>query len=406
MKEYMFNGLNMNKPKNKRNRKKNIEDKSINWHKVVKLVILVLLVLLVIGFVIIYEKHEPTRNFFDEYIFRKHISENTLPTIDLNYSDSYSFHVYNDKVLLLSKNVLTFYNKHGNKEFDLDIEVTNPIFKSNDNYLCVAEKDGQRIYLIEGHNIIWQKDLEGNISDISLNKNGYVSVSLSGTSYKTIVLLINPQGSELFKNYLSSSYVIDTSVCDNNKYLAIAEANLTGALIQSNIKIISIEAATQNSSDSIVYNYIAPSNNLIINVEYISKDVLVCKFDDHISFIKDNQVTEISKFNDSNVIFADINDRVIQVVKESNGIINTTFKLEIITPNGSNIKTYNIGEEPKSIQVYDNIVAINLGSEVLFVNNNGWLIKQYESSQEVKEIILCDNLAGIIYSNKIEIISL
>jgi len=401
MKEYMFNGLNMNKPKNKRNHKNNIKNESINWHKVVKLLIIFLLILLVIGFVLVYEKHEPSRNFFDQYIFRKHVSENSLPTIDLNYSDSYSFHMYKDKVLVLSKNVLTFY-----KEFNLDIEITNPIFESNNNYLCIAEKNGQRIYLIEGHNIIWQKDLEGNISNVSLNKNGYISVALSGTSYKTIVSLINPQGNELFKNYLSTSYAIDTSICDNNKYLAIAEANLSGAVIQSNVKIISIEEATHNSDNSISYNYVAPSNNLILNIKYVNKDTLVCQFDNHISFINNNEVTELSNFNKSNVLFADINNRVVQIVKENDSFINTNFKLQIINPTTKNIMTYNIKDEPKSIQVYEDITAINLGSEVLFINNNGWLVKQYKSSQEVKNIILCNSLAGIIYSDRLEIINL
>ncbi len=406
MKEYMFNGFNMDKPNNKRNTRKNTENRTLNWRKVFKLFICILIILLIVSFVVLYEKNEPIRDFFDKYIFRKHASENNLPTISLDTSTSYNFYAYNNKILSLEKNTLTFYNKAGNKEYDLNIEITHPIFESNDNYLCIAEKNGQKLYLISGNNIIWQKNLEGNISDISLNKNGYVSVSLSGTSYKTIVLLINPDGTELFKNYLKSSYVIDTSICDNNKYLAVAEANLSGTLIQSKIEIISIENATHNSDEAIVYNYVAPNNNLIIDIKYINKDTLVCRFDNSISYINNNSANEISNFNNTNVIFADINSKIIEVTKEKNGLANSTFKLQIITPNSENINTYNIDEEPKSIKVYDNVIAVNLGSEVLFINNNGWLIKQYKSSQEIKDITLCNNIAGIIYSNKIEIISL
>jgi len=406
MKEYMFNGFNMNKPKNKRNQYKNIENRSLNWRKVFKLFICIFIILLIVGFAILYENNEPTRDFFDKYIFRKHVSENNLPTINLNTSTSYNFYAYNDKILSLEKNTLTFYNKSGNKEQDLNIEITNPIFESNDNYLCIAEKGGQNLYLISGNHIVWQKSLEGNISNISLNKNGYVSVSLAGTSYKTIVLLINPDGAELFKNYLKSSYVIDTSICDNNKYLAIAEANFSGTLLQSKIEIISIENAVHNSNEAIVYNYVASNNNLIIDIKYINKDTLVCKFDNGVSYIINNSVNEVSNFNNTNVIFADINSKIIEIIKEGNGLSNSKFILQIITPNRDNISTYDIDEEPKSIKVYDNIIAINLGSEVLFINNNGWLIRQYKSSHEIKDVILCNNIAGIIYTNRIEIISL
>lgn len=406
MKEYMFNGFNMNKPKNKRKSQKTTKNKSLNWRKIFKLSIFVFIVLLIIVFSILYEKNEPTRNFFDKYIFRKQVLENKLPTIDLDVSASYHFYGYNDKLLVLSKNTLTFYNKFGNKEQDLNIEVTNPIFESNNDYLCIAEKNGQTLYLLSGNNIMWQKNLEGNISNISLNKNGYVSVSLTGTSYKTIVLLINPQGSELFKNYLKSSYVIDTSICDNNKYLAIAEAKLSGTLIQSEIKIISIDDAVHNSEESTVYSYIAPNNNLILDIKYINKNILACRFDNSISFIDKNDINEISSFNNANVLFADINNKIVEVIKEGNGLAHSTFKLQITTPNKESINTYTIKQEPKSIKVCDDVIAVNLGSEVLFVNNNGWLIKQYQSSHEIKDIILCNNLAGIIYTNRIEFISL
>jgi len=405
MKEYMFNGFNMNKPKNTRKYHKTTKNKSLNWHKVFKLSIFVFIVLLIISFSILYGKHEPTRNFFDKYIFRKQVLENNLPTLDLDVSTPYHFYAYNDKILVLSKNTLTFYNKFGNKEQDLNIEITNPIFESNNDYLCIAEKDGQTLYLLSGNNIMWQKNLEGNISNISLNKNGYVSVSLTGTSYKTIVLLINPQGSELFKNYLKSSYVIDTSICDNNKYLAIAETKLSGTLIQSEIKIISIDNAVHNSEESTVYSYTAPNNNLILDIKYINKNILACRFDNSISFIDKNDISEISNFNNTNVLFADINNKIVEVIKE-NGLTHSTFKLQIMTPNKESVNTYTLEQEPKSIKVYEDVIAVNLGSEVLFVNNNGWLIKQYQSSHEIKDIILCNNLAGIIYTNRIEFISL
>ena len=42
-------------------------------------------------------------------------------------------------------------------------------------------------------------------------------------------------------------------------------------------------------------------------------------------------------------------------------------------------------------------IALNLGTEIEFIDTNGWLIKRYNSSSEVKDIILCDGLAGIIY---------
>lgn len=38
-------------------------------------------------------------------------------------------------------------------------------------------------------------------------------------------------------------------------------------------------------------------------------------------------------------------------------------------------KVFSLDKEPKSLEVFGNIIAVNFGTEVLFINNYGWLIK-------------------------------
>lgn len=75
--------------------------------------------------------------------------------------------------------MIKMYNKFGNEEYSLDVQISNPLFETNGDYLCVAEKGGQKLYLIHNKNIVWQKDIEGNISNINVNKNGFVSIVIS-----------------------------------------------------------------------------------------------------------------------------------------------------------------------------------------------------------------------------------
>ena len=67
---------------------------------------------------------------------------------------------------------------------------------------------------------------------------------------------------------------------------------------------------------------------------------------------------------------------------------------------------YTIEEVAKAVSSYNNVIAINLGDEVYFVDTNAWLIKRYTSSQVIEKIILGDGVAGIIYRDKIEIVNL
>ena len=141
--------------------------------------------------------------------------------------------------------------------------------------------------------------------------------------------------------------------------------------------------------------------DLIVNIKYQNKDELICIYDNHIEAVKDGVRTNISDFSQEETLFVDLNNKIVKIIKR-----NSQIYLQVI----NNSQTENVREceilEPKEICVSDNAIAINLGSEVLFYNNSGWLIKRYYASQEINKIVLSDNLAGIVYSDKIELVSL
>lgn len=366
--------------------------------------------MLFVSFIVFYENDNNVRNFFDAYIFRKVIDEEKVPSIEVDTSKNINIFAYDKYLAILNQNLLKLYNKLGNEEHSLDIEISNPLYEANENYLCIAEKGGQKIYLISNKNIVWQKDIDGNISSINVNKNGYVSVIISGTSYKTVVQTFDSKGNELFKDYLSTTNVIDTDISNDNKYLAIAEANFSGVVIQSNIKIISIDDAKNNSDEPIKYTHMAKANDLIINIKYNSRGNLICMYDEHIDILKEGENTELINLTNEEVIFADINvtSKVTKIVKTQKDLLHTSIEMQIINSNNTNdINKYEIENTPKRIYTQGNMIAVNLGTSVMFINDNGWLVKKYESNgEEIQNIVMCDEIAGIISKNRINIISL
>lgn len=377
-------------------------EKKLNKKKIVILILIILLIVLINVSAILYKKNITVRTFLDEYFFRKNITENTLPKITTENSYAYAF---NDTIVCLEKNELTFYTKSANKLSSVDLEISDPIFEACGKFLCVAEKNGSKFYLLSNRNILWQKDIEGSISNISINKNGYVAVAIADTTYKNICKVYDIDSKELFTSYLSKSYVIASSISEDNKFLALAEANFSGITLQSSIKIISIEQALSNSTNTIQYSVSAPIDDFIINIEYCGNN-LVCLYDSHIDIIKDNSVTEVSNLKDSNILFADINNKIIQVQKRSTGMLSSEFELQFIDISSLEKKTYSLNKEPKSIEAFGNVVAVNFGTEVLFINDSGWLIKNYTSYQEIQSVVVSNNVAGIIYKDKIEFLGL
>lgn len=80
---------------------------------------------------------------------------------------------------------------HGKKEYELEIGINDAIYASSSRYLVIGQKNGQALYQIEGGAVTWQKEVEGQIQKISVNRNGYVSVIVTGSSYKNIVITYN-----------------------------------------------------------------------------------------------------------------------------------------------------------------------------------------------------------------------
>lgn len=384
------------------------ENKEINKRKLIGLIILCVLLIAIIVVYIVYTQNESFRKILDEKLLKKNIEEEKLKTIKIEDYDTSNIFAFSKYIAILKSNELEIYNSMGKLETKLKLEITNPISDNSGKYLVVAEQNASKVYMVADNSVKWDKQLEGNISRVNVNENGYVSVILTGTTYKSVVVLLDNKGNEIFKTYLSNTIAIDSSISADDKYLGIAEVNPSGTLIQSNVKIVSIDKAKDTPSEAIVYTYNAPSNSLILNVEYQNKTKLVCMYNDEIYTIKDNID---SKFIDLNtqkekITFASINleNSIVENIEEKSGLFNTNTKLKIVNTNTEKSSEYNFNGVTKELYCSGNKIALNLGSEIHFIAPNGWLIKKYISNQEIRKIVLTDEIAGIVYRNKIEIV--
>ena len=120
----------------------------------------------------------------------------------------------------MNKNTLALYESNGEQKTKLEMQITNPLFDSADRFLIIGESNGKKIYVIEDKEIAWESEVEGNISKVYVNKNGYVAVIMTGTSYKSEVQVFDPQGNSLFISFLSYTMAVDVAISNDNKYLS------------------------------------------------------------------------------------------------------------------------------------------------------------------------------------------
>ena len=385
------------------------KDRKFNKKKLALLIVIIVLIILVITSAVIYNSNKNFRDFMDKHIFRKDVTEENVPIIEIDYNSNTNIFTYGKYICVLAENTLNEYSSSGKKEKEVKIEINNPIYDVNGKYLVIAENNSQKIYLISDDHVIWEKNIDGNLNKVTVNKNGYVCAIVTGTTYKSVIITFDEKGNELFKSYLSNTIAVDAYVSPDNSEFAYAEVNNSGTVIQSNIKIISIKDVKEKNTEA-KYTYNAPQDSLILRIKYQDKNQLICMYDDGIHKFESGVDVELVKLNEDNpkITFADIelDGHIFRTYEKSTGIFSADTVVEIQNTSNGKENVYTIEEVAKAVSSYNNVIAINLGDEVYYVDTNAWLIKRYTSSQVIEKIILGDGVAGIIYRDKIEIVNL
>ena len=385
-----------------------IEKKTINKKKIV-IAISIFLVVAVIGTLIgVYSNNNSFRDWIDKNILRKEVMQDKVTTIEIEDGQTANVVAFNKYIGILNKNKFSIYGSSGNEETSLEIQISNPMFNSADRFLAIAETNGKKLYVVENKDISWQTQVEGNILQVVINKNGYVAIVIEDTINKAVIALYNPQGKQLFNAYLSSTRAVDVSISNDNKFLAIAEVDTSGTMVKSSIKVISVEKASSDPTNSVENTYQLENDKLLTNIKYQDRNKLVCMYTDELRVIEDGNDNQLIDDSNKTLIAQSIelNNYACIVEEESSGLFSANSKLTIIDTNNKGTKEYSAESVAGNIYTNGNIIALNLGTEVEFVSTGGWLVKRYVANQEITNVVLSQNLAGIVYRDKIELVNL
>ena len=370
---------------------------------------IIFIVSVIIIFVIArYVSNDDFRSDINKNVFKSEVSESSLNSIDIDNNSNVNIYAYDKYIAVLSKNTLSQYDGKGELVSKTDVNISVPLMDSKGKYIVLAENSGQKIYLISGKDTVWERDLEGEISRISVNEKGYVSVIIKNTAYKSKVIVFDTSGNDLFTVFISKNYAICSDISSNNKYLAIGTVSYSGTIVKSCVNIYSMELIKSDPKSAIINTYEAGSDDLIIGINYHGSDTAVCMFNSYVQKVtKDSneRLYDITQYDS----FVDINlDSKIAIINRSEtGMFSYEYQIDFKDTLGKSERVYILNQDvPNFIVTNEKKIAVNLGREVEFINTSGWLKKKYTSDTTVNSVVLGDSIAGIVYKNKIVIINL
>jgi len=372
---------------------------------------IIVLIILLVGIIFavtfgLYTGDENARTWIDKNVFRKDLSEEDLPYIDIDENESLEVITYDEYVATFSENTLTIYDSNAKFKTTLNLSIAIPIYKAKGKYLLIGDQGNSNLYLINGETIQWSKELEGTINNIAVNSSGSTGVVYEGTSYKSVIAMYNYSGEEIFKTFLSSTLATDVIISNDNKYLSFVEMNTAGTVIDSKVKTVAIDKVRSDPDSAIIYTYTAKQNEVIIKIAYDNKKIIVYT-DEGMYVYYEGQIEEIVAF-EKNVSFADINiDGHICIIEEvAENILDNQYNVRIVDIDSEKESLYQLKSAVRSINCNSKIIAACTGNEISFINSSGWLVKKFSSTQNIKSVEMGEKLIAIVFKNKIEILKI
>lgn len=363
------------------------------------IVIISMLLIATITAVIVYLNYERITQYIENRSWEIVDSIATIPIsdyIDINGGN---------KLIVATGEKIISYTNSSTYVSETDYISNSVLTDAEREYYIIANQNENKISMFKEDEKSWEITLNGKILGINVNKNGYTAIIYSQSGYKSLVKIIKPNGEELFTNFLATTYAIDAEISNDNKILAIAEVDTEGIIVKSNLKLIHIDKIEEQTFSTINLE----NNELVIDIEFNDENEILILKDKGIDLLKnETELINLTNYTYSEVPYSTIEGKneAVLVKKTATGIFDSTCKIQIIKE--KTINEYELNSVPQNIYVLNKTIALDLGSQIVFINTNGKLLKKCNTSGQVQDIILYDNgnMAALILRDSIEIIKI
>lgn len=103
-------------------------------------------------------------------------SAGVLAEIPLDAGSSASFAVFDEAFLLCTKDGAKYYNSVGDQKWNDTFNMTTPTVIQEGSFMAVGDLGGKNVRVYDESGLLYNVQLEGNLSQFALNQNGYLSL--------------------------------------------------------------------------------------------------------------------------------------------------------------------------------------------------------------------------------------
>lgn len=324
-----------------------------------------------------------------DVIDRSFIKRNTkyqLSTAEFDYDANLNvdFGTHKGYIVKCSRDNLIYLDSNANEQWTYPLSLNNPVLKTSGSYLLVADYGAKSILTFSGKEMRWEKELDNNITNADINSKGYVTVVHGEERSRGAVSVYNRQGMNCFTIGKAENFILSSKVSSKAKSAIINSVDTSGISVNTLLEFTDLNG-------KMLDNKIIKENTVFPSIWFMENDSLLV-VGDSMFMILDKDFNEKLHQSVKGKIFSScISDGKYAVVaanpEETTGIFESgSSGIWVYDTEGQKISEYNLKGEVRNINSYDDIIAVNSGNKLRFIDLGGELLAEYSSSEDIKEV--------------------
>lgn len=324
------------------------------------------------------------------FLFTGSTNTNAKSIMKINYdiNKKPTFETYNNKVLSITKEGIQAINMSNKVEWEIKLDLANPVVKTEDKYLLVADMGGKGLSLYQDNKKLWSKNVDGKITNIKLNKSGYVLVFNQKDIGKQITGFNNKGTKILEKDYKNQGFLVNADISSDNKKIAALSIFTEKSRVASKVDIFEIKSSAD--VNSVPVSGISKEDVLASDIKLFDNGNIVMTADNRIIALDASGNDKwVKNFEGGKIFKADISSGNY-VILETNGPLSNSFfqsktrQIQVINSDGviagEGVK---ITSPVTDIETYKNYFIVNDSSN-LYSIAKGKLIWSCPIGKDIK----------------------
>ncbi len=265
-------------------------------------------------------------------------------------------------VIVANSGNISYYKSDLKCHWELPGFDGQPVIHTNGKYALVAYTNTPNARLINGSDAV-PVTSSGRIVSSYVNKNGYFALVMTEDGYKNQISVFDNNGKLIYKWHSAENYITSVALSPDNKNLAAATIGFTENGFDSGIMMFDLAQNQPNSGQH-------QSDNLIMNIEFVSNSKLVA-------------------IGDKNTVYYRKNGKLLKTIEYS----------------GKRLITFDVADNGRVILAFAKDDSAMSNCDIYCYKTNGKVSGHYETQGRILSVSSCDDRLLVAKDSEFELLT-